>query len=375
MLLFLTQCRERPRGFRTGWVFIAGAVVLIVMVGAPLVPASNEFAYLAHSSSGMVFFNIWILGYSSIGYDRLFWLEHEVEALDVVRRTLVRQGKIENLPVLFSIYERKTSGISFYPDCTIAEGQTGKLIGRCYDVGYADPDVSPGRRDGHANLLALTVSLAQLSPAGDAIDFDDLDAVRTTLAAETAPFKGIVHHFDPIWSPDGKSIIYLVWDDGRVWFELLDPFSRKVRQLEPLRGYVAVRPVWSPDSRYVAVASLREVRIVDVRTGKARAIRPSRIAERYRAVIALKFQRDGRLAIAFDTSEPTGPSYVSYIYNPASQGLRLLATGAPQSWITRRGDEQATHASLRPVRSPTGNQVAFVRYVNGLRRVEVQSLR
>lgn len=376
MQLPQTPCHGRALRFRTGWIAAAGAVLLIVLASASMAPATNPWAYLARSSSGMLFFNVWSLGYSPLASDQVFWLQHEAEAIDFVRRGLVRQGKIQNLPVLVSFPRtQKSSWISLDPDCTVSEGQSGKLIGRCYVVGYVDPDVTPGRRDGHENLLALTASLAQLSPAKDGIDVDDLDAVRTTLAAETAPFKGIVHHFDPIWSPDGRDIIYLVWEDGRVWFELFDPSSRAVRQLEPLRGYVAARPVWSPDSRYVAVASLRDVRIVDVRTGKAKAIRPAGMSERFRATIALNFERDGRLLLMFDMSEPTGPLYATYSYNLDSQELRLLATGAPPSWVGRLGDWMAAHAALHPVRSPTGQHVAFVRYVNGLRRVAVQSLR
>lgn len=190
------------------------------------------------------------------------------------------------------------------------------------------------------------------------------------------PFRAIVQHFDPIWSPDGRWLIYLVWKDGRVWFELLDHTSETARRLEPMSDYVAARPVWSRDSRYVGFASLREVKIIEANTGVTRTIQPAKISQGGRTEISLMFDRRGCLNVSFDTNALGGWEIFAYL--PTQNKLQHLATEAPPpAWARRTSifDELARHTSLRPRRSPSGKHVAVIKLTNGLRRIEVQPTR
>src|SRR5207245_3571472 len=119
----------------------------------------------------------------------------------------------------------------------------------------------------YATELAMAVALSPLSRPRRQVEVTDVAGFRTAWATATLPFKGLVEHFDPIWSPDAKWLLYTVWEDGQVWFTLMDPIARTTRRLLPLQGYMNTRPLWSPDSRWVAYASAKEIRVYDTKLG------------------------------------------------------------------------------------------------------------
>jgi len=372
-LLLLRNRNWTPRA-RMARGIVAVAVLVVVLASASVAPASNPWTYLARSSSGMAFSQIHVLG--TLPNDVRFWFQHEAEAIDFVRRALVRQGKIQDLPIAFAhVFEpAKPSRVALVPACTASEGQgSGQLIGRCYVVFYRGA-LSPERRDGHENLLALTVSLSGLSPARVGIDFNDLDAVRTARAAEIASFSGIVQHFDPIWSPNGTWLLYTVWDSGQIRLELLEASSGTVTKLEPLETYMATRPIWSDDSRFIAYASLRTVKVFDTHTRATRAIR-SQASPSGEAYAVMLFEGP-QLRVALYS---WNIGYETYVYDTVRGELQYVASGADRpEWLNHaRGQPWPfdRYASLRPVRAPTGRYVALFTFVGGQRRIEVKALR
>jgi len=322
----------------------------------------------------MTFFEVDVL--YTLPQDVVFWVQHEVEVADFVRRALVRQGKIGDLPVVVAhtYHASKPSWVALIPNCTAQEGQGyGHLIGRCYAVVYRGL-LSLGARDGHERLLALTLSLDRLSPAKDEIDFADLDAVRTARAAEIAAFNRIVHHFDPIWAPDGTRLLYTVWESGGVRLELLEPSSHNVTRLEPLEGYMVVRPMWSDDSRFIAYASLQTVKVFDTQTQTTRTFRRQTPSSEMRTFILFE---GARLHFAFhDMSSGTE----EFDYDAVQGNLQKLqdapaGAGWPK-WVERVGKygvDLDRHASLRPARSPSGRYDAIFTFVDGQRRIAMQT--
>src|SRR2546422_2019564 len=374
MRLSLFRNSNRTPRARTARGIVVARVLLIVLASAPVAPASNPWTYLARSSSGMTFFQVHVLYTLSDGLR--FWFQHEAEAIDFVRRALVRQGKIQDLPVAVAqVFETgKPSRVALVPGCTAWEGQGGgQLVGRCYVVLYRGA-LSPEGRDGHENLLALTVSLPGLSPARVGIDFSDLNAVKTARAAEIASFSGIVQDFDPVWSPDGTRLLYTVWDSGRIRLKLLEASSGMVTKLEPLEAYMATRPIWSDDSRFVAYASLRTVKVFDTRTEATRAIR-SQASPSGEAYAVMLFEGP-QLRVALYS---WNIGYETYVYDTVRGELQHVASGADRpEWLDHaRGQPWPfdRYASLRPVRAPTGRYVAFFTFVGGQRRIEVKALR
>ena len=352
-------------------------VIALYTVGVLAVTASANIlqAQLTQSTSKRVLVN----AFSWYGFelDLQFRQLHEAEALDVVRSALLTEKRISDLPVLV---RGEGPGFEFGSDLTLpnsrssiedacgvypdgeAASENVKKIGPCYLIYLAEPGT-------YQTELAMTVALSPLSPTRRHVEVTDVAAFRTAWATATLPFKGLVEHFDPIWSPDAKWLLYTVWEDGQVWFTLMDPVARTTRRLLPLQGDMNTRPMWSPDSRWVAYASPKEIRLYDTKTGVERKLLPSAMSQSDFNGPYLAFQ-DGRLAILLETQV----NLWEYAYDVTRDELRQVRTGGTRpQWAedTWRQDPVLIHASLRPIPSPTGRYVAQIRFVNGRRVLEV----
>jgi len=353
-------------------------VIALCTVGVLAVTASASIlaALLTQSTSKRVLFNVF--SWEGFKLDLQFRQLHEAEALDVVRSTLLAEKKISDLPVLvrgegpgfefgsdLTLRNNRSSiedACGVYPDGEAAD-ENVKKIGPCYLIYLAEPETYP-------TLLAMTVALSSLSPTRRRVEVTDVGAFRTAWSTATLPFKGLVEHFDPIWSPDGKWLLYTVWEDGQVWFTLMDPIARTTRRLPPLQGYMNTRPIWSPDSRWLAYASRKEIRLYDTKTGTERKLLPGAMSQPEFQQVYLAFQ-DANLAIL--VVEPQVNLW-EYAYDVTRDELRQVRTGGtfPQ-WAedTRQGSPVALHGSLRPTPSPNGRSVAQIRFINGRRVLEV----
>ncbi|MFA5246211.1 MAG: hypothetical protein WC380_12990, partial [Pedobacter sp.] len=199
----------------------------------------------------------------------LFEYRHEIEALDYVRNTLIREKKIEDIPILIilprdfpgwgpriwikPLGEERGTQISIENNGLLLREEGEKLfsnLGRCYTI------YIPSQQESYDKLLILTMALQFLMTEKAKITVPDISELKKSLEQDLPGFSNILLHFDPVPSPDGKTVIQTVWRDGTVNFELVSTASKSIRKLEPLKGYMAYLPLWSPDSRYVAYASL-----------------------------------------------------------------------------------------------------------------------
>src|SRR3989475_8580022 len=283
-------------------------VIALCTVGVLAVTASaSSLAYLpTQSASKRVLFNV----FSREGFnvDLQFRQLHEAEALDVVRSALLAEKRISDLPVLV---RGEGPGFEYGSDLTLPNNRSSiedacgvyphgeaadenvKKIGPCYLIYLAEPGT-------YQTELAMTVALSSLSPTRRHVEVTDVAAFRAAWSTATLPFKGLVEHFDPIWSPDGKWLLYTVWEDGQVWFTLMDPIARTTRRLVPLQGYMNTRPLWSPDSRWVAYASRKEIRLYDTKTGAERKLLPSAMNQPEFQRLFLGFQDSNRATLAIE---------------------------------------------------------------------------
>ena len=354
-------------------------VIALCTVGILAVTASASIlqAQLTKSTSRRVLYNV----FSREGFelDLLFRQLHEAEALDVVRSALLAEKRINDLPLLargegpgFEFgselkLRNNTSSIEdacgVYPDGEAAP-EFVKKIGPCYLIYLAEPGT-------YQTQLAMTVALSSQSPTRRHVEVTDVAAFRAAWSTATLPFKGLVEHFDPIWSPDAKWLLYTVWEDGQVWFTLMDPIARTTRRLLPLQGYMNTRPMWSPDSRWVAYASRKEIRVYDTKTGSERKLLPSAMNQPEFQQVFLAFQ-DVNLAIL--VVEPQVNLW-EYAYDVTRDELRQVRTGGTRPRWAERENPVPIHASLRPIPSPTGRYVAQIRFINGRRVLEVSPRR
>jgi len=218
-------------------------------------------------------------------HDILFEYRHEIEALDYVKNVLVKEKKIKDIPILI-ILPRDFPGwgpgsevwikppgvqggiqISIESNGLLLQDEEDfSKIGPCYAI------YIPGQKESYEKLLILTLALQFLTPETEKIEVSNISELKKSLEQDLAKFSNISRHFDPVSSPVGQSVVYAAWHNGLVDFELVSPASKAGRKLEPLEGYMASLPLWSPDSRYLAYASLQEIKVFDSRTNRTATI-------------------------------------------------------------------------------------------------------
>ena len=360
------------RAMRTHRLLAVAIAIAAVLASTGPGLATVLVGTVIESASGKVLINLF--GNHEIPRELLFPAVHEVEALDVVRLELVRQQKLRDLPILISrdfslMGPPHSNHLAFGDACAASYGQTttpSKYLGACYAISLVGGVT-------HEDFVATTVALPNLSPGGR-IDVKDLAAFRAARSAEIQRFGNLVLHFDPMWSPDGTRLLHTVWDSGRIRLELLEASSGMVTKLEPLEAYMATRPIWSDDSRFIAYASLRTVKVFDTRTEATRAIR-SQASPSGEAYAVMLFEGP-QLRVALYS---WNIGYETYVYDTVRGELQHVASGADRpEWLDHaRGQPWPfdRYASLRPVRAPTGRYVAFFTFVGGQRRIEVKALR
>jgi len=353
---------------------LAVAAMCIAIASIFIAPgmASVLVGTVIESASGRVFMNLF--GNHTIPLDRVVPAVYEVEALDVIRRELLRHEGIRDLPILvidpsgMPYGSPRSRGISHGRACQGLYGETGKPtkhIGECYQIVL-------GSADALDDLLAMMVALPELTRGIRRIEVEDSALFRAARSAKIRPFRNLTLHFDPVWSPDGTRLLYTIWERGRVRFELLDPLSGAGIGLGPLGGYVAARPSWSDDGRFIAYASLQhEVKVFDTRTRTTRTFRPQEVSLETHTLVLWE---GTQLHFAFYGGTA---GFEVYSYDPARGELQRAAPDAGRpGWVDRAGQWWAfdRRASLSPVRSPTGRYVAIFTFVAGQQRIEVKPL-
>jgi tricorn protease len=158
--------------------------------------------------------------------------------------------------------------------------------------------------------------------------------------------KGAGFYSGPVWSPDSRKIAYVDNSQSIFWIDLAGGEAKKIAS-EPIywpAGLCALRPSWSPDSKWIVYAlgnkaAYRTVYAYGLTTGKSRPI-----TDGLSDAIDPVFDAGGKY-IYFFASTDAGP--VNHWFAQSSQDMRarrsiylvVLRKGAP-SPLARESDEE-----------------------------------
>lgn len=173
------------------------------------------------------------------------------------------------------------------------------------------------------------------------------------------------YDYQPDWSPDGKSVVYVSYQKDTMELWLLDVASGKTKPLTN-GGAVNVEPRWSPDGKrilwvstqynrrfHVFVADFvdRELKNVTRLTGETKSSLPRYYYSTYDMEINPVWMRDG--------AEILFVSNMGHIYGTGGFWLMKAAPGAE----AREIHYEETSWKARPDFSPDGSKVVYSSYL------------
>ena len=160
--------------------------------------------------------------------------------------------------------------------------------------------------------------------------------------------------FDPAWSPDGKSVVYVSDKSGTMELWLRDMATGAERALTTHEGGAAV-PAWAPDGREVVYQVQRglgtEIRGITVATGairlvKANLFQPSKVT----------FNADGSVLAVVALNV-----YSARYREGRNDILFFNRDGGEDRWLVPPGGRGiTTRGSDGPVWAPDGRRIAFI---------------
>lgn len=247
----------------------------------------------------------YFVNHDYIAQYRPMFFARSVDALAVARDRLVNTNKLEDIPILIIIPSGavqttpNTTEISKKSNCEITYGDSGyppNNIGKCYKIHYLE-------RDSYANFLSLLASLTQLTSVGQKLVINNIEVTKTNFHSEISALQNIVKHYYPVWSPDGRHLVYTKVEDGVVNHIVNNVEGVKIETLN-IQGTAQVStPLWSSDSRYVSIASLDSILVYDTSVDKIVNINLPDYegSANLETLISFDTARD-KLLIAFDTN-------------------------------------------------------------------------
>ena len=169
-------------------------------------------------------------------------------------------------------------------------------------------------------------------------------------------------HFDALsfvnasgsWSPDGKHLAFISFEQGDNRVTIFSVKSRSVERSIKVNGVGAINDAaWSPDGQSIAITGLHggvsDLYLVDVKSGRARQLTNDRYAELHPA-----WSPDGK-TLAFATDRGPGTNLETLKYGPMSLALMDMPTGNVRELQIFPG---AKH--INPQFTPDGRQLYFV---------------
>ncbi len=159
----------------------------------------------------------------------------------------------------------------------------------------------------------------------------------------------------PAWSPDGRQLAYVSFEDQKAVVWVQDLFSGERRRVANFRGSNSA-PAFSPDGRTLAVALSREG-LTQIYSMPIAGGTPTRLTQSSAIDTEPVFSADGR-TIYFVSDRGGGP-----------QIYRMAAGGGNAERVTFAGAY-----NISPSLSPDGKSLAFISRQNGAFKVSLQDL-
>ena len=159
----------------------------------------------------------------------------------------------------------------------------------------------------------------------------------------------------PAWSPDGRRLAYVSFENGRPAIWIQEVFTGKRRRVTHFKG-INGAPAWSPDGRFLAMTLSKDgnpdIYLMELATGKLRRLVRNPAIDTEPA-----FSPDGKYLVF--TSDRAG----------SPQIYRVPVTGGKATRLTFENGYNA-----RASYSPDGGKLTFITRVGGRFRIAVMDL-
>ncbi len=165
---------------------------------------------------------------------------------------------------LFDVYQAsQLIGYSF----TTTEKDLRAIAHHIADLIY---ETLTGTRGAFATRIAYVVSEGSLEAPRISLRIADSDGYNAqTIVSSSEPLMS------PAWSPDGRKLAYVSFENGRPSIWIQEVFTGKREKITSFKG-INGAPAWSPDGRYLALALSKDgnpdIYIMDLSRRKLRRL-------------------------------------------------------------------------------------------------------
>ncbi len=243
-----------------------------------------------------------------------------------------------------------------------ATGGPARIVEFTADISFTRPAFTPKRRqwDLAGPQPARGIVNPAISPDGSQVVFAALGDLWVQGVGGGAPRRitsDAALDTGPMWSPDGRSIVYSSDRTGGMNLWIHDVAAKTDRQLTKLRG-AAMEAAWSPDGRRVAfVDADGQVQVADVASGAV-----AKLHDHLNEPGRPSWSPDGSAVVVsslkvYSTRFREGTNQVLKIPSAPGSGSERWFDPAPHKSIGMREDQG-------PIWSPDGRQMAAI--VDGL---------